>query len=43
MQYYSFKKNKKYFSGFYIAGLEGIEPSLEVLETSVLPLNDRPI
>lgn len=25
-----------------IAGPEGIEPSLEVLETSVLPLNDRP-
>lgn len=25
-----------------LAGLEGVEPSLEVLETSVLPLNDRP-
>lgn len=24
------------------AGVEGIEPSLEVLETSVLPLNDTP-
>lgn len=25
-----------------LAGLEGIEPSLVVLETTVLPLNDRP-
>ena len=30
-----------YFDIF--AGLEGIEPSSEVLETSVLPLNDRPM
>lgn len=27
---------------FCVAGMEGIEPSLEVLETSVLPLNDIP-
>lgn len=25
------------------AGLEGIEPPLSVLETEVLPLNDRPL
>lgn len=25
------------------AGPEGIEPSLAVLETAVLPLNDRPM
>lgn len=28
---------------FVIAGREGIEPSLAVLETAVLPLNDRPL
>ena len=27
----------------FFAGLEGIEPPLSVLETEVLPLNDRPI
>gem|GEM_PF-2704042 len=26
-----------------LAGLEGIEPPLAVLETAVLPLNDRPM
>jgi hypothetical protein len=28
--------------GFLFAGLEGIEPPFSVLETDVLPLNDRP-
>lgn len=30
------------FRGFFLAGAVGIEPTSEVLETSVLPLNDAP-
>ena len=35
-------KNETVFERYQIAGLEGIEPSSRVLETRVLPLNDRP-
>jgi hypothetical protein len=37
------KKSGYKHPDFYLAGPEGIEPSLAVLETAVLPLNDRPM